>query len=378
MPLVLRLCTGLLLLLPLRSMAAQVTEIPPLPAAWDLRQVSVQQEQGGLLLFFAPNASIFATTPPGSVIDEVRLHVQVPTTTNAQFVWHPTHLPSDTMGVFPVRLAAGGTGVSIPAADIRSWDRRTDRIGLTLDEGGVAFLAGATLTRLSAWEKMTNAWRTFWKPDTFAAHTINFLWGPLLTVTPSGYHGLYDLFPPLARSGMRVLLTLLLAGAAVGGVWAWIRSRGVATGIWQGLFLAIALCWAVLEVRMSSEMAGYVHADLRSYVTAPVQQRSLRGTRDLFALLELAAPHVRGAAHIGVLAPRGVPLFSYAQYAFHPTVPVPAPPFPTDTDIWLVFHRPGVQTGSGRLVLEDGTVIAAGEVLERTPEGSVVFRSTRE
>lgn len=362
----------LLIALPVAASAKQTVEVR-LDNLWLLHNVQVRDVGGQPVLIFAKDGIVERPVTSAISIHDITAHLQVPDTTQMQFLWHSLDKEQGNFNIYPFTLRPGEVVANIPAADLPEWDPRTDRIGFSLPEGGALYLEGLELTQYTAAERWSHSLRSFWTLNEFRAHSINFLWGPLLAKSETGIDELYDHFPPYAHSGNRWIYAFTILMCAGFALAAWIREKRIATGALLGLIIGSAAAWMLLDVRMGAEFLSYVRTDWSNYVQRPTSERTLRGTEDLYGLLESASPFTTGQNSVGLLAPKGIPVFPYAQYFLSPARPVQQAPFPDDITTWIVFHRPDVHTQSGALVLDDGTVLGRGKEVSRTSDYSFVF-----
>lgn len=260
---------------------------------------------------------------------------------------------------------------------VGNWDPRPQAIGFRIPPGADMTIHAVTLRGWSAAERLTEALRCFWTSDTFGAHSINFLWGPLLCSSPIQREHLYDQQPPAAHSGMRAIYLLWGVGSLVVGALCWSRRRRLRPGAFlRGtLLLALAL-WIVLDLRMGMEFFRNLRADAHSYISEPIGKRVFRTIRFLpdFAVASLGI--LRDQPRYVFLAPTTDTFMNYMRYATYPSAPV-NPDAGSGASLWLVYGRPDMAIDPRGRITEQGVPLSPpGSLVHEFMKGTFIFRVT--
>lgn len=294
------------------------------------------------------------------------------------FVWRKPNTKSNQYYQIPITLKPGSSSQTftlVPGA-VGNWTSHPAAIGFQIPAGVDVTFNTVTLRGWSRAEKLAEAIRCFWTPDTLMAHSINFFWGPLLCSSPQARENLYRSQPPVAHSGMRVLYGILIIGTLVFALQRW-RAHGrwrKGTFLRRMLLLTLGL-WIILDIRMGAEFLRNWKIDLDSYLTKPVGQRVFRTIRFLpdFATASLGV--LSDQPRYVLLSPSTVTIMNFMHYQTYPSVPTAGPEEGSGASLWLVYDRPDLAIDAQGRIVEDGAPLSPpGSVVHEFMKGTFIFR----
>ena len=293
------------------------------------------------------------------------------------FLWHLAGTPQDEMPQVGFEVAGSGafTTVAVPLSYYDQWQRSADFIGIGFDKDADVTLASIALKDWGTLESLGQAVRGFWTFDEFKPHSINFLWGPLLSYNPAMRGELYATLPPRAHSATQVMYALLGALLAIAVAFRFVLpSRSLAA--WGLLASAFMGLWILFDVRMGSELISYVLRDINGYALAPEGAKKLRTHDLIYDVLNRSMPVLKKEERFGLVTPESA-FYSLVRYQAYPTLPITPDREQTGLTEWLVAYRPDARIDEqSRLVVGTKILSGPGKIVTRYNDESFHF-STR-
>jgi hypothetical protein len=332
-----------------------------------------------------PNGIRIQTTVTGTIvrplalphgIDVVELMYVSPTGGTPSLIWQLPGSDPRQYYQIPISLqpSAASTTSTIVLSAIGHWSTHPTAIGLQVPPGTDITLNTLTLRGWSGGEKLLEAIRCFWTFDVFKAHSINFLWGPLLCSSPVARENLYHQQPPAAHSGMRTIYAILAAGAAVIAI-RWWFTRDRRRAVRQILVLMLAL-WVILDVRMGLELQRNWLVDVQSFLREPVGRRVFRTIRFLPDFATTSRGILADQPRYVLLSPTTDTFMNFMRYQTYPSRPV-EPRDGSGASIWMVYERPDLPIDAEGRITEDGVPLSPpGSVIHEFMKGTYIFRAT--
>ena len=203
------------LLLPSIALAVQTTvwdfREKQVPGSWKVSaSLTPQTTDLGLHITAADNGGMQRAYDLGYVADVINLTFGPSVPSDAFLTWSQKN---STNG-FSIPFAISGKNppetITIPVHQYGEW-HDIDTIGLMFPPGAQVLLQSISLSHWSLWEKMTEAWKTYWTFDTLEPYSINFLWGPMLTFTTPERLSLFQNQPPRSWSAVRIFYFILIS-----------------------------------------------------------------------------------------------------------------------------------------------------------------------
>ncbi|TSC79975.1 MAG: hypothetical protein G01um101425_452 [Candidatus Peregrinibacteria bacterium Gr01-1014_25] len=366
----LRFCLLVLLLVPLTALAERVVR-------WDFRNPAdviqwnatvtsaVSSTADGLLIRpVGRTVTVFHKGEFPHRIDSMRFTMAAPRGAQGLFLWHIPGTAENEVIQLPFVIQPSVTPMQqmLPLEQIHNWDPRADVIGFAFDAGTEVLLIDVQGMHWSFDERLIEAWKSFWTFDVFTRYSVNFLWGPVLTFTPSARAMLFTQLPPFGWSFNRVLLPFLVVIVAATIVWARVRRSPRETS--RAALIAIGCitgAWLLFDVRMGMELLSYAKRDFTTFVMRPLGQRELRYMEDFHDVLDISVTLVDGKKRIGFVSDPRYLLDSAAAYAFYPALVTKTDADQSGIDTWLVYRQPLARvTPSGQLMLDAQPLSPAG------------------
>lgn len=280
------------------------------------------------------------------------------------FVWHRPGSPEDELVQLPVVIPRSGTArlTRVDLSHYKEWPGKPDKVGMRFPAGADVIVQRITFRGWNPIEKGIEAVRSMMIFDQYRPYTINFLWGPTMTINPVAREQIWDSQPPRGRSVNSVLYALLAIGCVTFGI---VRMRSRRKLAATGLLALLTLIWIGYDIRMGVELLSYFQRDYRSYISQPPEDRSFRERTDVQPFMDAARPYIEGEDRFVLLTDYRYPFGGILRYAMYPAVPV-YPNEQTEALIrtWLVHEHSNVR-------IENGTLLVNGEVMAQS--GSVVF-----
>ncbi len=375
---------GFLTLLPLSAAAKEVTvwdfRDSRVPGEWNIRNIaSATATKDGIRLRTDAEGLLWRGIPDGKDIDAVTFVVTSDKDIDVNLLWHVPGRDGLLSGL-RFSLPAGTEPATVSAAPegFPLWNPSTDAIGISLPAGSDIVVESIVLEHWNAGEKPINAMKSFWTPDEFRPYSINFLWGPLLAVTPYGREQLFDRLPPVAHSAVRIFLGLLALGALAGICTAFFargNERAVRWALKSFAVLTLAL-WLLFDLRMGGEILGYAATDLRTHVLPPTGEKTLRTHGPFYDVAAQALPELRKESRYALVTENESPVYSNLRYMSYPSLPIRPGGDTKGVDLLFVYERPDIRVDEGKLMNDDGSVISQnGEVIAWFGSGTFLYRS---
>ncbi len=237
----------------------------------------------------------------------------------------------------------------------------------------------------NALEQAAEAWRSFWVFDTFSAHSINFLWGPLVAFNAHARERLFATDPPVAMSADRYFYyAFALAALAIGGWWfARGRHRGRATDSplrgrphVAALLIVFAALWILYDARMGLEFLGYAWNDYATWYRAPAEQKVFRSYENIYRIVDAVVPRLQTEEHYGVLVPPNTNTYGVLKYRTYPVTPYEAGEDASAANVWVVIRRGDAHVDAqGRLTLGDRILSRPGRITRQFDDTSFLFET---
>lgn len=339
-------------------------------------QATTTAEIGGLRVIPQSDVKIFRETHLGHGVDAAEITYLALRNTEAVFLWHRSGEPEDQI----VRLPFAFVHTTVPSTvklDLQwyeEWDPHADRMGLLLPKGADVQLLQIKLIGRSPLEKVLAAIRSSWIFDTFTPYSVNFLWGPIFTMSPIARERLFIDLPPHGTYGNSILYAIILLSLAGSFAWNLVRKDRQRAALFA--LGVIAAAWTLSDVRMGTELLSYVRDDWESYWSKPTHKRIFRERSDFPIFLKSVKPLVEDRSRYIFLTQYPYPLLGLMRYHTYPAMPV-APEAATEgVDTWVLYDRPEVtMNDEGRLIAGETPISPPGEMLFRLREGTFVFRT---
>ncbi len=386
---------AVLLLVPAIARAEQTTtwdfRMLQVPGEWDVSGwATVKPDVPGLHIQSPVEGRMFREYTFPQSMETVRFVFLQAQTTDAMFLWRPRSATEPNVYVqLPFTLEPDQNGRAIAEFDMNAfpeWDGRIGRIGFALDANSDTYLQEISFGYWGLGEKLAEAWKSFWVFDEIHAYSINFLWGPLITLNPVGYSHLFTTLPPNGWSINRflyVLLGLIAAATLLHWLIAGRRSRSVTLKpfgtfpLHTGLFLlCIGIAWVGYDLRMTAEQLSYVQKDWKTWITATPGERTLRDIGNLLDITLVSLPALKEQPRYGLLLPPGANVGPMVRYHTYPSLPAGPHDDLSAVKTWFVFERGDiVENTKGELVIDGKPLTPPGTVLRRFNERSFIFHT---
>lgn len=349
-----------------------------LPEGVSSQQLTVVQPTDNGL-YIQTDTDGFLKLPPLPIpADTLTIRLSNVDTRDAALLWQTNGLDPSDYYQHTVSLPRGAQkDVVFPLHRTRGWNWKAPFMAFALPAGSEVIVESMTWRSYTLTEKLWNGFLSFWTPDSFKLYSINFLWGPLIAVTPDARASLYDALPPQAWSAMRLAY----------GAFAIVFGLGFALFKWRPSFgrhslillltIAVATLWACFDLRMTMEIVSYVRDDWRTYVLAPADERTFRTHSSLYRVINRVDTLLGDDERYALLAENGTPIFANVRYALLPATPLREGESTDGVSAWIVLGLPGVHVVDGSLVAPDGTVLAHnGRLIERFDADSFLYRTS--
>lgn len=317
--------------------------------------------------------------------DAITLRVRSVRPVTAHFVWQPTDGSGET-GLYQIPIAIPYTetarDVDVVLSTHSEWDWRTDLMGIVFPPGTELILEEMNVRHWTPMEKLIEGWKSFWTFDDFKPHSINFLWGPLIATNGPARAELYATLPPRSWSATRIFLGILFAAGTAGMFLAVVRrNRDLGLGIFAATFCAL---WLLFDLRMGAEIVSYAADDLRTYVFADEDERSLRSHGVIYTLFNQVLPEIKKHERYALFSPPGSVVYPNLRYLSYPSVAVLPGQDMTGLTLYVVFGDTGIALDdqsrlTRRAASGTGTEILSppGAITKRVHESIYLFEPNR-
>lgn len=343
------------------------------PSGWKMSGFQAEATDAGLHLTAEGTATMVAeiALPHGAQV--VSLSIVNTRTAAAELLWHN---PGDPDGIFTqLPFVLPGTNGDTRIVDINveafpQWKGRPDTIGFAMPQGADLLLQQMHFQQWNLFERMREAFKSFWTFDRWTPYSINFLWGPMLAFNPVAAKEIFWSLPPRGTSASYAFYGAAIA-AAIGCILHRVFRKGKRNEL-VAFFLCVAALWGLYDIRMGAELLSYAKNDYDTYISQPRGQRPFRSYEYMIDFAEEAATAARGETSIAVLQ-RSIPIVAMLRYFAYPAVPHEADA-PSDDAVWVVFDRPDVAVGDdGRLTVDGVPFSAPGKIVRRYDPNSFIF-----
>lgn len=309
--------------------------------------------------------------------DVVTIEAKSALKTEAAFMWQPVN--GSQGDLYKLFVTTSGKNefedLKVSLSDYHEWDPRTPLVAIAFPAGTDIVIRSMTWQSWSNAEKLNEAVKSFFTFDTNKQHSINFLWGPLLTFDPVTRSTMFDTLPPAGISAMRAVYCILLLFVMSGGALL-VRGkkrRGVAVMVGS-----IACAWLLLDLRMGAELLSYAATDIRSYVLAETHEKTFRtlGSEPVVIDATTTALQDSNASRLVLMEPKGHALRSNVRLRAYPLDVVTDEEgiAPAARSAWLILKMPGVTVTDGYVRAADGHALSAkGSVIRRFGDDSFLF-----
>jgi len=309
---------GAFLLFPTLSHAAQITTWDfrgNVPGKWDASStLEIQGQPYGLeIVASGGDGAIQRTVNLEHRVHDVLITTSAASDTEAILLWHVRGTPDGDFVRLPFTIPASLSPIEnlLDVSRYKQWDPRADAFGILLPSGAHIVIHDMQFIKYNPFERLGQAFLSFWQPDSLANYSINFLWGPLLTFTPAGRISMFDRLPPAGWSVMRVIYPFFLI--VIAGTLYAARRRKIRSGI-MCFFAVFAGVWIFLDARMTMEIINYARNDWAKYISQEPGDKNLRGLAGLYDSMDYAAKRVQPNERVGVLYEPNLPLYSFFRY----------------------------------------------------------------
>ncbi|MBI3336236.1 hypothetical protein HYZ98_01570 [Candidatus Peregrinibacteria bacterium] len=375
---------AVLVLLPATTHAVTITEWnfrgSNVPGRWEVRDLAPVRTDTGLHITAPHEGSLTRLTDLHHRIDDIIVHAFATQATEVFLLWHHRNMPPSNLVQLPFKIPSSTTPLSIElnVSSFPEWDPNTDRIGFAFPQGTDAILESMEFVGLQWWEHGIVAMQSFWTFDWYKPHSINFVWGPLLTFTPLSKKHMFYQLPPLAYSANIIFYTLMIIGAGA-AIFYW-HAHGRTFKARQksatGFLMLIAILWIGYDIRMGAEWLSYVREDLRTYLLAEESTRTFRERGRFYDFATIASTYLTKDPTYIFLATHRWPYLGAMRYFTYPSIPTEPDQAQFGIDTWVVFDRPDISVDPSEHLVSEGTVVTPpGKVLYQFDDHSFIFRT---
>jgi hypothetical protein len=324
---------------------------------------------------------VWTDKPLDKRVDVITLRIRSGTNLDASFIWQPAYKSDADFFQLPLRIPASefARDVNILVNNFPQWEWQTGTLGIRFPAGTTVIIEEVQLRRWNMFEKTIEAFKSFWVFDDFTGYSINFMWGPLIATNTPARLAMFDTIPPFAWSAVRIFYAVLAIAAVVALVFKfWRKDTALAAGIFAGTF---AILWLIFDVRMSAELLSYAHDDIKHFVLADEDERSLRTFETMYTITDRAAEVVKKYDRYALLAPGGRAVIPVMRYSAYPAVPVYEGGDMTGVRMYAVFDSSITIDEQGQLGrnAQDGRKILSppGKTIMNFGDGYFLFETSQ-
>lgn len=351
-----------------------------IPGRWDVSSLVPVPSESGLHITAPKEGELTRLTDLPHSIDDIIVHAFAKSPTKAHLLWHPRNMPSSNLIELPFLIPAGSAParIELNVSSFPEWDAKNDRIGFAFEEGADVTLDSIEFIGLTWWERGIVATQSFWTFDRYKPHSINFVWGPLLTFTPISKKHIFYRLPPLAYSANVIFYAVMIIGIGI-AILSWhFRGRthlSLQKSI-MGFLLLMTILWIGYDIRMGAEWISYIREDLRTFILQEDSTRTFRERRRFYDFAHIASTYLTKDRTYVFLASHQWPYLGAMRYLTYPSVPTEPDQAQFGIDTWVIFDRPDVSVdASGRLIADFTIVTSPGVVLYQFDDQSFIFRT---
>lgn len=350
-----------------------------LPGSWSVDSAMDPPELtgAGMHIIARKGGSLFTDISIPHKTEVIRMVVSTAVPIEANFLWHPRGDPVQSFVQLPLIIPGPITdhAFDINVQAYPQWDPYADQIGLDLPVNGELYLSEIRFLQWNIFEKTWEAAKSFWIFDQLSPISINFLWGPLFTLSPVATSELFTSLPPRGFSANRIFYAvMMLTALALAGLW--YRGKVTPARSVRMFLLLFAGLWIFYQVRMGAEIISYAVHDWNTHISQPVGKRTFRTYANFSDVVAMSAPFIKGEGRYGYFGPRNTPFIAFMRYFAYPAVPLETQQLTTDIHTWLVFDRPDVTVNdSNELTIGGKPVSGPGTIVQRIDDASFVFKT---
>jgi hypothetical protein len=293
---------------------------------------------------------------------------------DAAILWQPPGAANTNLIQMNFTIPAGETArsVDVIVSRYKEWNWRTQQFAIAFPAGTDVVIEELQFRHWNLYERVGEAFKSFWTFDTFRPFSINFLWGPLIAFNTPERLQMFDALPPFAWSVTRFIYPLLLLAAVI-GVIVWNRKKDGASG---AMFFAVtfAILWLLFDIRMGAEILSYAVHDLKTYVLREPAQRELRNFGNVYAHLDRFMPIVKKQETFVMLSPIREVYFPLSRYLAYPSIIITDPKAATGVTLWMILDKTDVWVDTGSMLRMNDQVLAGpGKVIDAIDRSNFLF-----
>ncbi len=257
------------------------------------------------------------------------------------------------------------------------WNWKTAQLAIAFPAGSDITIEELQFRHWPFYERIGEAWLSFWTFDTFRPFSINFLWGPLIATNTPERMGLFETLPPYAWSVTRYMFGLLGIAMMLGVLVGWMRgskAQGVAV-----FALTLAGVWLVFDLRMSSEVVSYAAEDIHRYVLKPDAEKELRNFGNVYAHIERFLPAIKKEETFVMMSPIREVYFPISRYLAYPSVIIADPKEATGATLWMILDRTDIWVDSGSMLRlgTSQTLAGPGIIVDKIDASNFLFSTVK-
>ncbi len=322
---------------------------------------------------------VWNNNPIDGPTDVITVRAQSARPVEGAILWHPKGSTDNNLIQMNFTIPGGGLMQNIDVIVNRypQWDWQTAQLAIAFPAGSDVTIEELQFRHWPFYERLGEAWMSFWTFDTFRPFSINFLWGPLVATNTPERVALYETLPPFAWSATRYMYGLLGAAVVLGILVGWMRgskAQGVAV-----FALVLAGLWLVFDLRMSSEIVSYAADDIQRYVAPPAAQKELRNFGNVYAHIERFIPAIKKEEKFVMMSPIREVYFPISRYLAYPSVIIADPKEATGATLWMILDRTDiwVDTGSMLRMGNDVTLAGPGTIIDKIDASNFLFSTAK-
>lgn len=347
---------------------------------WETQDITMTPTPEGLL--FKGNGSIARPLSISHRVDAVTIEFDSRTAGEQTFAWHALHTDASRFLLLPFSINdKGAQSLDITFDKIPQWDPWADIIGFKLNAPNGIIIKSITWSGWTTEEKMVEAWKSFWTPDSIKGYSINFLWGPLIVFDSISRDKLFDNLPPDGWSANRIFYAVFaLLAIGIFGFWLTKKLRHDPLPAGKALRLFLLCClpvWILFEGRMGYESLRNNILDLHYYPFSQPGHRTFRNLLNFHDSLELSVPTLTSVKQYVMIVPPQTPLPKMALERTYPqSLPTIDPQAYSGATVFFVFRRNDISVNANGNIVDDAQKILSrpGEILQRFDDSSFLFR----
>ncbi len=379
--------TGVLfaLMLPVAVHAATVTDwsflMGDVPGEWQVQRLSsILPGEFGTRVRTNTDGFMYREVTLAHAVDTLRLTVAAAAEVHAVLLWHTPDMPESDFIQMPFTIPASPaatTVVTLLPVRYVQWSNSVDRIGIWFPAGSDVLLQDISLEGRGFFAQAWQGFLSFWRFDDFRLYSINFLWGPLIVLSPAARAELFQQLPPFGRSGAYALYVLpVLALFPI--IWMIVRRKGQAAVLRATAWClaAFMVSWIIFDLRMSVEMLSYAKDDWQHWVLPPLQEKTFRTYGSFDAVVLEVLPELQAEEKYAVFPEAYGAYMSHLRYLTYPSLPMEENEDLSGIKLYFVYARPDIRVDAEqRLVNASGKILTTpGDIVKQFAKGTFLFR----